>query len=442
MATGPVPTRPELEALGSTQHDLLVIGGGILGACLAWDAVLRGLKVALVEREEFGGATSANSLRIVHGGLRYLARGDLPRMRESVRERSTLLRIAPGLVHPLPVAIPTGSPGYPRRLTMGLALGLNDLLSARRNRHLHPTHHLPRARLLSRRELTDLCPGLGTLAYHGGALWYDARLSLPEQLTRAFVRSATEHGALAADYAYAGRFTSRGGRVLSVALKDCHSGAWQDVAAAEVVVAAGPWTDEVLAQAKGIDSKPGGESRHALALNLVIGRRLARAAIGVRSERPAARDPIGGGNRFLFLAPQDDTTLLGTWYGTADDSDREAELEQGSRMLLEDVNSACPGLGLTPADIVGRQWGRLPLEPGRDGRPRGLADRPLLRGPDQVGLTNLHGIETVKYTTARAVAERVIDRIVARLPGRYGPSRSAEVLLTGAGMEPGMEAGR
>jgi glycerol-3-phosphate dehydrogenase len=434
--------RPELNALGSIRHDLLVIGGGILGACLAWDAVLRGLTVALVERGEFGGATSANSLRIVHGGLRYLARSDLTRMRESVQERSTLLRIAPGLVHPLPVAIPTGSPGYPRRVPLRLALALNDLLSAGRNRHLDPTHHLPPGRLLSPRELGHLCPGLGPLAQRGGALWYDARLSCPEQLTRAFVRSATERGAVAADYACAERFTSRGGRVLSVAIKDCHSGAWQDVAAAEVVVAAGPWTHEVLTQAAGTDPELRAEPRHALALNLVLRRRLATAAIGVRSERPAAEDPIGGGRRFLFLAPQDETTLLGTWYGVAGRGDLEARLEQGSHMLLEDVNRACPELGLTPADVVGRQWGHLPVEAGRDGRPGGLADRPLLRGPEESGLKNLHGAETVKYTTARAVAERVIDGVVARLPGRYEPSRSATVPLTGAGLEPATEGVR
>ena len=431
--------RPELNALGSIRHDLLVIGGGILGACLAWDAVLRGLKVALVETAEFGGATSANSLRIVHGGLRYLARGDLTRMRESVRERSTLLRIAPGLVHPLPVAIPTDHPGYPRRISLGVALGLNDLLSARRNRNLHPARHLPPGRLLSPGELANLCPGLGALSHGGGALWYDARLSSPEQLTRAFVRSATDHGAVAADYAYAECFTSRGGRVLSVAIKDCHSGAWQDVAAAEVVVAAGPWTQDVLAQGTGSDRGLHPGSRYALAVNLVIGRRLANAAIGVRSERPAAEDPIGGGHRFLFLAPQDDTTLLGTWYGVAEQSEPEVALEQGRRMLLEDVNRACPALGLTAADVVDWQWGRLPLEPARDGRPGRLADRPLLCGPEELGLANLQSVETVKYTTARAVAERVIDRIVRRLPGRHGPSRSAHVPLTGAELGPVME---
>ena len=96
----------DLTRLTSRVHDLVVIGGGIHGACVAWDAALRNLDVALVERDDFGAATSANSLRIVHGGLRSLVRGDFRRMRESVRERAALLRVAPSLVEPLPVLVP------------------------------------------------------------------------------------------------------------------------------------------------------------------------------------------------------------------------------------------------------------------------------------------------------------------------------------------------
>src|SRR5215217_6041067 len=101
----------DLSRLAGTAHDLVVVGGGLHGACIAWDAAQRGLRVALIERDDFGAATSANSLRIVHGGLRYLARGDLRRMRQSIRERSTLLRIAPTLVEPLPVLVPTTGHG-------------------------------------------------------------------------------------------------------------------------------------------------------------------------------------------------------------------------------------------------------------------------------------------------------------------------------------------
>ena len=155
--------------------------------------------------------------------------------------------------------------------------------------------------------------------------------------------------------------------------------------------------------------------------------------IGLRSERSATEDPIGGGRRFLFLVPQEATTLVGTRYGTVENCGLEATLQKGRRTLLEDVNQACPDWGLVDADIVGYQWGRLPLDRGVDGQPARLADRPRVAGPTELGLANLYAAETVKYTTARAVAERLLDRVAAGLPGPVGPCRSAEVPLIGAG---------
>ena len=144
------------------RHDLLVVGGGIYGACIAWDAALRGVSVALVDRDDFGAATSANSLRIVHGGLRYLARGEFARMRESIRERSTLLRIAPGLVVPLPVLVPTHGTGTQSRMALRAALAFNDLGSAGRNRGLDADHRIPAGRMLSRERSGRLLPPAGS----------------------------------------------------------------------------------------------------------------------------------------------------------------------------------------------------------------------------------------------------------------------------------------
>ena len=158
--------------------------------------------------------------------------------------------------------------------------------------------------------------------------------------------------------------------------------------------------------------------RHALGLNLVVGRRLAEAANGLRSEHSATED----------------TTLVGTWYGTVESSGLEARLEQGRQTLLEDVKRACPGLGLTVADIVGLQWGRLPLDRGDDRRPARLADRPRMAGPTELWLANLYAAETVNYTTARAVAERILDPVAAALPAPTGPCWTAEVPLAGAGL--------
>jgi glycerol-3-phosphate dehydrogenase len=258
-------------------------------------------------------------------------------------------------------------------------------------------------------------------------------MSHPERLIYAFVRSATERGAVAVNYACAEQFTLSGGRVLAVAIRDGLSGERHKVRARQIVVAAGPWTDSLVDQMAGSGRAPDGPERHALALNLVLGRRLAQVAMGVRSRLSRDDDPVGGGARFLFLAPQQGSTLLGTWYGIADEASTPAALDRGTRMLLQDANAACPELGLTPADIVDRQWGRLPLDPGLTA---GLADRPRIRGEGGRGLDNVLAVEPVKFTTARAVAERVVDR-VARVAGHDRVAcRTHLVPLSGAGPAP------
>src|SRR6266540_4076792 len=123
-----------LERLANQTFDVLVIGGGIHGAVVAWDATLRGLSVALIERRDFGSATSQNSLKIIHGGLRYLQDGNLPRIRTMARERTTWMKIAPHLVHPLTCLMPTRKKISRSRLAMAVALTANDILSFDRNR--------------------------------------------------------------------------------------------------------------------------------------------------------------------------------------------------------------------------------------------------------------------------------------------------------------------
>ena len=146
----------DLGALSEREHDVLIVGGGIHGVAAAWDAASRGLRVGLVEAEDFGSGTSWNSLKTIHGGLRYLQTIDLKRMRESIRERRALLRIAPALVRPLPFVVPTYGHGAKGREALALALLLNDAVSSDRNRDLPGDQHIPRGRLLSRREVLDL----------------------------------------------------------------------------------------------------------------------------------------------------------------------------------------------------------------------------------------------------------------------------------------------
>lgn len=421
--------RRDASRLARTVHDLLVVGGGVHGACVAWDAALRGLSVGLVERDDFGAATSANSLRIVHGGLRYLARGDLTRMRESIEERSTLLRIAPQLVQPLPVLVPTRGSGLEGRLALGAAVTLNDLVSLTRNRHLAPPQRIPRSRLLSAPACRRLFPALDTNGVTGGVLWYDAQLRHPERLTLSFVLGAAERGACVANYAQVEHFLLEQGAVSGARVLDRVSGEFYDVRARRVVVAAGPWTAALVARATGAPpARP--PPRQAIGLNLMVGRRLAEVAVGLRSATEAVDDPVGGGSRYLFLAPQGETTLLGTWYAVSDEGDPRATLERGAAALLAEFNAICPSLRLSDTDVVRRQWGCLPLKAGlEEGRPDALAERPRLIDHATAGVRNLFSVEGVKYTTARRVAEQAVDLVVGNLGLADPGCRTAEVAL-------------
>jgi glycerol-3-phosphate dehydrogenase len=416
----------DLTRLTDEAFDVVVVGGGIQGAWIAWDAALRGLRVALIEQDDFGAATSANSLRIVHGGLRYLARGDLRRMQVSIRERSALLRTAPTLVEPLAVLVPTEGLGTRSRPAFRAALAINDLLSRDRNRGLLPERHLPDGRVVSLEECRRRFPAFPASRATGGALWYDARVRKPERLTLALVKAAAARGAVAANYCRAEGMLFARGAGAGVVASDGVSGGRLEIRGRRVVISAGPWTPALAGE------DPAGHPV-AFALNLEVAGRLADAAVGVRSPSGPAVDPVIGGHRFIFLVPQDSTTLLGTWYAPwpAAGADPGALIRRGAEVLLAEFRTACPGLELEEADVVRTYWGLLPLKQGREpGRPGALADRDRVAGHRGAGGSDgMFSVEGVKFTTARGTAELAVDAVLAslRLSGR--PCRTLTVRL-------------
>ncbi|HWN19016.1 MAG TPA: FAD-dependent oxidoreductase [Gemmatimonadales bacterium] len=422
--------RRDISRLADTTFDLLIVGAGMYGACAAWDAALRGLTVAVVDQGDFGAGTSANSLRIVHGGLRYLARGRFSRMLESIRERSTLLRIAPGLVEPVRVLVPTYGAAGRGRIAHAAALVLNDLVSWNRNRHLDQDREIPRGRVVSRGECLRLFPWFEPKGLSGGAIWHDAQLRHPERLTLSFVRAAASNGALPANYLRVKGLLTQGGAARGARAIDSLTGTELEIRARSVLVAAGPWTQDLVAtgtRAAALESPP-----HAMGLNLVIGRKLAEVAFGVRSRSGTREDPVCGGHRFLFCAPQGTGTVLGTWYAP-DQGDPRATRDRGVLALLGEFNDACPGLELSPSDVVRCQWGWLPLKGGKEpGRPDALAERPRIIDYGGQGVRHLLSVEGVKFTTARLVAEQAVDRVFASLERTSPACRTAELRLPGA----------
>ncbi len=396
----------DLAALGAREWDLAVVGGGIYGAAAAWDATQRGLSVALVEREDFGAGASWNSLKTIHGGMRYLQKLDLGRLRQSARERATLLSIAPELVRPLPFVVPTYGHGPTGREALALGLLLNDWLTRARNRGLPPGRRIPDARTVSAAEALRLVPGLERRGLSGAALWHDAQAVSTERLTLAFVHAATDAGALAANHVEAVSLLRAAGRVTGIALRDGLGEGTLEVRARLVLNAAGPWVDELLARG-GLRRAPAPLLR---ARNVVLRRPpVVPFAVGARSR-----------GRFLFLVPWEGRTIVGTSYEPADQAPSDP-LD-----LLDEASGAFPWSGIERRDVALVHEG---LVPGQGGA-AGLSTRPRLHDHEvEDGLPGLVSLQGVKYTTARLVAERAIDLVARRLGRNTPPCRTAATPL-------------
>ncbi|NEP09154.1 MAG: glycerol-3-phosphate dehydrogenase/oxidase [Symploca sp. SIO2C1] len=416
-----------LVELSRNIYDVLIIGGGIYGAWVAWEASLRGLSVALVEKADFGGATSANSLKIIHGGLRYLQQADLKRMRESIHERRTLMDIAPHLVHPLPVLLPTYGHGMKGKEVFSIALAVNDLISCDRNQLPDQQKHIPNGRIISPQEYQKLLPGIPHQGVTGGALFHDAQVYNSERLTISLLRSAEEVGAAVANYVEVTGFLQSGNSVTGVQVKDLLTGDNLDICAKIVVNTSGPWINRVLGLLKGTQQHP--QVPLAKAMNLVIRRQLFETyAVGVSSKK---------GSRFLFVAPWRGKSMIGTAYAVYDQQPddllvTEAEIQE----FIAEINQACPSVALQREDIDLVHTGLLPRTGinHKTGEPI-LAKDYQLRDHSQEGLPGLISVVGVKYTTARDVAQKVVDQVFKSWGQKSPKSVSASTPVHGGNIE-------
>src|SRR5687768_16429591 len=185
----------DLPRLAEHEFDVLVVGGGIYGLTIAYDAAQRGLSVALVERGDFGAATSFNHLKTIHGGLRYLQSADIRRMRESICERRTFARIAPRFVAPLRFALPTGPSLTRNPIAMKAALALDAYVGRDRNDGIDASLHLPAGRLIAGQNCRALFEGaIRTVA--SAAVWHDYQTIDGDRLTLSFAKAAAANGAV------------------------------------------------------------------------------------------------------------------------------------------------------------------------------------------------------------------------------------------------------
>lgn len=422
-----------LAALEGDTFDLLVIGGGIQGAFAVWDAVTRGLSVALIEKADFGAATSANSLKTIHGGIRHLQGAEFGRLRQSIRERSLLMRIAPHLVRPLPVLIPTYRGLKTGRTLFRLALFINDLVGFDRNSLAGEGGIIPRSRILTPDETLALFGGFDRNGLSGGALWYDAQLVDSERLTLSCLLSAAERGAVLANYAEATELLSSGSRVRGVRVRDrAGSGEFVEVRARTVLNTTGPWSPFLFPGTAMVS--PFLHRGLALGINLVTRGSPLQVAIGFRSKR-GDRDLVGGARRYLFATPWRDATIFGTYYtvhgGPADDMKvAQASLED----FVDELNEACPFLELSLREVSAYHAGLLP----RRGTGLGPSELPLASRHRIVDHSRVGGpvglitVRSVKYTFARRVAQEAIDRVFAVMDSKAPRCLTGELPVWGA----------
>jgi glycerol-3-phosphate dehydrogenase len=404
----------DLSELTARTFDVLVVGGGIYGLTIACDAAQRGMSVALIERGDFGSGSSFNHLRTIHGGLRYLQTLDIGRARESIRERRTLGRIAPAAVRPLPFVLPLTRSLTKGRLAMRAGFVVDLIVARDRNAGVPASHYLPPGRVLPRGQALARFPSLAGSAFTGAAVWYDYVTTEPERLTLAWALAASGHGAVLANYLEGRELRVEAGRVVGVQAREVPAGRDFEIAARQVVNATGGSIDRLLAPLGLSASIPMLKT-----MNLVTRRPGADAAIGSRARS----------GRHLFAVPWRNRLLFGTWESAElrqpdDIGVREADVVS----FLDDLNDTFPSLHLTRTDVTLVHRGIVPAAM-LSGGGVALEGHEQIREHDAQGVTGLLSVAGTKYTTARGVAERVTDRLVARLSRGAVPCRTASTPL-------------
>lgn len=417
----------EIYRLSECVFDLCIIGGGIYGACAARDAALRGLSVALIDKGDFGNATSSNSLRIIHGGFRYLQNGDILRVRESIRERMNWMRIAPHLIHPLPILIPTYRRSLRSKHILSAALVIYDLLAYDRNRLGDPQKHIPNGRVISKHECLQLVPQLDPRTLTGAAKFYDCRTHNSERLLLAILISAAHSGAVLANYVEATGFLRTCDRITGVRARDVLSGNEFDIRSRVVVNAAGPWVSQVL------DRLNNGQYRRRpfpllKAFNLVVKQFLSPCAVGLQTAR----------DRLFFITPWHNRSLIGTGQLHHFEESETPDLNTSEVLrFVGEINRSNPGIRLSEEDILFVHAGLVPAK-----QTSGRRDDPQLathtRIVDHMSDTRLQGLITVigvKFTTARIVAERVVDLVFRKLDHAPSKSRASAIPIYGGSID-------
>ncbi len=409
----------DLGVLQQGMFDVVIIGGGITGACLCHEIALRGMRVALIEKGDFGGFTSSASSKLIHGGIRYLPTGQFWKVRESSEERAIFHNIAPHVFRIVPFVIPTFETGLMKgraALMAGLLLyetigwGLNDRIR-------DPARKVPCSHFIGKHELMERFPLLDRLDGLSGAyVLYESHLISSERMTLAFVKTAYRNGAVVANYVRVVDFLrTKQGAVVGVVVEDVQSGQRFEVRCRVVANAAGPHIpllNDLLSELR-LKKRPSGYSK---GVHLVTRQILPNHALTLTT-RKKIEGLVTRGGRHVFIIPWRHRSLIGTtdvpFTGNLDDV---RVTETDILDFIDDLNTCLPGLDLCVQDIHHAWAGLYPLMV-REIKPdtyQGTGEYQIVDHEIQDGIQGIVTVFGAKYTTARRVAEKAADVISER----------------------------
>ena len=398
-----------LNGIDSARFDAVVIGGGMAGAGVARDLVLRGASVALFEKGDFASGTSSKSSKLIHGGLRYLELFDVKLVRESLREKKTLERLAPHLVRPLPFLVPVYRGSKRGLITVRIGMWLYNLLTPGRERE--------RFRVLRPLDALTLEPSIQVDDLRGAGYYFDDLLLFPERLCLENALSAARHGARVHNYCEVEAVTRGAGGIDGVRVRDLLTGRVHTVRASVVVNCAGPWVDR-LRELAGVSD---------------AGKRVLRTTKGIHCMLPRMTERAvylsTADDRMIFVIPWREFSMVGTTDTDFDgDPDRLSATREEVEYLLDAVRPALSDPRVAFDQVVYTYAGVRPLA-FEEGAPASKVSRDhkmVVEGPEGRFLS----ITGTKLTCFRSLAEQVGDRVMSVL-GRGEPSRTATLTLDG-----------
>ena len=402
-------------------YDLVIIGGGITGSAVAYEAATRGLSVALVEKGDFGGATSAATSKMIHGGLRYLANGEFGVVRESLRERRIMENIAPNFVYPLPFLVPLYKGVKNVKRIMQIGMILYDLLSYDKGFTWDKAKKLPSHRILSVEDTLALEKVVNPDGLVGGIAFNDCENIIPERLTLAFIKSAVRHGADVSNYAKVEDFLREPGKIQGVVVRDLLSNMTVKLHGRITINCGGPWADLILDVASGKQAPQ--HVRRSEGIHIVTRRLVDKYVVGVLT-------PSG---QRCNIMPWRGHSLIGTtdkeYKGNPDDY---RVTRESIEEFISEVNGGFgqPGLVKYP-DITYVYGGLRPLIEDQTKDIYKTSRRYEIYDNEKDGLAGLISVEGGKYTTSRGLAENVLRAVMKKFDRPYKKSVTAKQYLAG-----------